>query len=171
MFSQEVRCLPGLWVSDQADPSYPGPWAEQGWQVPLPAHSQWEHDDQGGRGQVYYQIPDEEGRHIAYCRQQLLLRPQLYPVHIWLDLSFWFCPRCSVWLWLLDMWRWQKMSLCTTSTWLSISWCLYWRRTGRTCARSTSRALWANPNVSIRLSNKDMDFLQSCLSVVLSFYT
>lgn len=60
-FSQEVRCFPGLRVSDQADPSYPGPWAEQGWQVPLPAHPQREHEHQGGRGQIHHQIPDEEG--------------------------------------------------------------------------------------------------------------
>lgn len=59
--SQEVWRLPGLWVSDQADPSYPGSWAEQGRQVPLPAHPQWEHEYQGGWGQIYHQIPDEEG--------------------------------------------------------------------------------------------------------------
>lgn len=47
-FSQEVRCLPGLRVSDQADPSYPGPWTEQGRKVPLTAHPQREPEHKGG---------------------------------------------------------------------------------------------------------------------------
>lgn len=59
--SQEVWCFLGLWVSDQADPSYPGSWAEQGRQVPLTAHPQWEPEHKGGWGQVHHQIPDEEG--------------------------------------------------------------------------------------------------------------
>lgn len=59
--SQEVWCFPGLWVSDQADPSYPGSWAEQGRQVPLTAHPQWEPEHKGGWSQVHHQIPDEEG--------------------------------------------------------------------------------------------------------------
>lgn len=78
--SQEIRCLPGLWVSDQADPSYPGPWAEQGRQVPLSAHPQWEHEYQGGRGQIHHQIPDEEGMFICTCIWKI---PTLYIFHFW----------------------------------------------------------------------------------------
>lgn len=72
--SQEVWCFPGLWVSDQADPSYPGSWAEQGRQVPLTAHPQWEPEHKGGWGQVHHQIPDEEG---VFCCSLALWFPYL----------------------------------------------------------------------------------------------
>lgn len=110
--SQEVRRLPGLRVSDQADPSYPGTWAEQGRQVPLPAHPQRESVHQGGRGQIHHQIPDEEGtfsrsriRKICFS-DALMLNILSVSIKVEVDCLFiehylnLLCCRCSVWLWL-----------------------------------------------------------------------
>jgi len=58
--------------------------------------------------------------------------------------------RFCVWLWELVMSGWLRKSWSTTFTWLWTSWCLYWRRTGRTSELSTSRAPWESHSASIR---------------------
>lgn len=50
------------------------------------------------------------------------------------------------------MWRWLRRSWSTTSTWQLTSWCPCWRRTGRMCGRSTSRAPWGSPSGSTKCS-------------------
>lgn len=59
--SQELRCVPRVGVSHQADPSSVGPWPQQGWQVPHASVPQRVDDGQSRRGEIHHQVPDEEG--------------------------------------------------------------------------------------------------------------
>lgn len=52
--------------------------------------------------------------------------------------------RFCVWQWLSGMWRSQMMSLCTTSSWLSISWCHCSRRISRMSGLYTSKSTMGN---------------------------
>ena len=58
--------------------------------------------------------------------------------------------RSCAWPWLSATFPCRRMTWPPTSVWPSTSWCLCWRRTGRTSARCTSRAPWAPVSVCIR---------------------
>lgn len=59
--------------------------------------------------------------------------------------------RFSVLLWLLAMLKWARMNLWQMSILPWISWSPFWRRTGRMCERSISRAQWESLSVCIRV--------------------